>query len=237
MPKRAKKKPRLHVASLHFDRNFAGPNPRVTLAFGEYVQPANNPGARYVFIQTLWAVVPEALQKLLQIADDQDVDPQKVAHWAKSLNLSDQWILDGALELVRVWQTTRSSRPDPLSRPEDKLPKGIVWSEPVAPLLSWPAPRPWDPLHEIATDYQAYLKRYVLDIRQRATQLGLEPSPVKRNIEHVRWLVRHQVLGESYGQIASDTPDVAVDINTIGEAIQTTANVIGLRLRAASGRQ
>ena len=182
--------------------------------------------ARFVFVQTLWTMVPEARARLEALAEDPRDTSFAVKAWADNLRLSVDWVIEGASMLVEAWREHPESR-------------GVIWMWNVPPGTAWdgPAPRPWDPLAETESDYDAYLRRYVSSVRALAEGKGLRRTPVKRTPEHFRWLIDHQVNGMTYAQIAQRYGSASgLADASVGQALSDTAALIGLPLRPAPKR-
>jgi hypothetical protein len=214
------------VSWLEFDHSFVPAKTPVPLGHGEYVAPNSNAAGQFMFVQTLWKMVPDARTKLLALADDAQADVEAVRLWADRFSLLGDWLIDGAVLLVEAWRRSAESR-------------GVIWQWTIPADDGWegPIPRAWDPLIETEADYNAFLERYKSSVRATAEEKGLVKTPVKRHVDHFQWLVAHQVMGLSYSEIAERFgPASGLTESSVGQAIVETANQIGLTLRSAPKR-
>ncbi len=67
--------------------------------------------------------------------------------------------------------------------------------------------REWDPCAESEFEYRETinngLEAYLKDVRQKYDEAGFMPGVTRRDDKHFQWLVRHDMLGESYKDIAN----------------------------------
>ncbi len=222
---RAKRR-RLPANAANFDSAYVGPRTPVTLGFGDYVSADGNDAARFVFAETLWNVVPEAKEALLAIARSSSVDDAAVRDWAAYLNISDAWFIEGATELVHAW---RAGASEDLS---------WAWPASTSPTTQWASPRAWNPILETEALFDMYIASYKREVRAAAEAAGLVAAPIKRNPEaQFRWLVLHQVRNMTYPRIAEMEQSASgLTESSVGQAIQSLASMLGLRLRLAPGR-
>lgn len=128
-----------------------------------------------------------------------------------------RWLLDGG----------------PADRPyEARLP---VEYDIKVEIRTSPVSKPWD---EVARDAREEFERQLHQARLRynvVAKLGIAAfdlvSSVTKTTRHLRWLVRYQVQGASYGEIGRTDGPEHLDAQTVKDGVQSAARLLSLRLR------
>ena len=73
----------------------------------------------------------------------------------------------------------------------------------------------WDPCAESEFEYRETvnnaLEAYLKDVRQKYDEAGFMPGVTRRDDKHFQWLVRHDMLGESYKDIANTSGHATIE--------------------------
>lgn len=159
--------------------------------------------------------------------------------WGMSFHLADDWILDQALRTVNAW--ARGENVAWVNPLRDWAIRGDTLKQP----LHIPVSR-WDPRRESLKDAHArmleecrnFLRQYLEEAwRYEGSGSQLPASDdglMKTNLEHFEWLVRWQVNGWTYSEIAKH---YFVEVGTVKTELKRTAEVVGIRRRrGAPGR-
>ena len=81
----------------------------------------------------------------------------------------------------------------------------------------------WDPCAESEFEYRKTvnnaLEEYLKDVRVKYDHAGFEPGVTRRDDKHFEWLVRHDMLGESYEDIANISGHATIEAH-----VQTTTS-------------
>ena len=181
-------------------------------------------GARSLFLRELFDICPDA---------SRDLTRRSIEDWLVTWRLTEApWIANWADAargvLDRMQDLGTDSVPyhgepylDPLA---DDFPR----SELTAAIAA-------NPLEE---DRATFLRRADEHWQARVAlleSLGYERTNTKPTLDHVRWLIRYQVKGESFGAIARDGSDESADrTKTVTDAIKNLAHLIELPLRRPS---
>lgn len=110
------------------------------------------------------------------------------------------------------------------------LPKPPCTDEELIRDLQLPVYRPWEMTRAQAQqEYAAYMRRVDALVEAR----GMVPVPEKRREDHLVWLVRRQIDGRTFAEIAQlhTTETESPNENTISQAVAKLAGLIGLELR------
>ncbi len=166
--------------------------------------------------------------------------------WAISHNLAANWIVDAALRTMIAWQQNPELRDNPewFSLEPD-------WSSALSPEeqsleIKWK--QAWEPTLESKDSARERLKedaqKRIDDFLDKSDKLAEERSyvkPPKRRVpsRHLRWLVRHQVVGQSITEIAedlqSDDPKQP-GRKGVANGVHNAAELVGLELREPDKR-
>jgi hypothetical protein len=219
---------------------------KMKLGPGEYTytEDANNAAsseARRIFLSYIEELAPEVMKELEALMAKQGLTMgnllSEVDAWAKKNNLNEKWIKYRALNTLLAWKY----------QPEDKgrwcyeaISLGLV---PEIESFYFRAEE-WKPEQKTWFEYEKYLdevyqilKAEYREQKERATKAqGLEKAPAIRNREHFAWLVRYQVQGWKYREIADDhsfkTNYVLTDDN-IAKGIKRAARLVEIQVRSA----
>lgn len=95
--------------------------------------------------------------------------------------------------------------------------------------------------------FDAYIPHYRALVEGLIQQSGMQPAEHRRNIDHLNWLIRYQVLGLSRREIAERLSDTAQNVNDLADdeitedavrkAIKDWANLLELPLRKHRARR
>jgi hypothetical protein len=230
------------------------------LGSGDWHDGGDGPRAegRALFLASIELQAPEVIAEL---RDSVLPNRRNLWRWAKGWNLTDQWLLEFAEEVLELWAHFPDGHPIPATWPT--LPAGGGWGF-RAGGGGWrlnPQTRRrryipdghvlphWDPTGETWAEYRAKANRrlteYKAEVEARAEMSGFERVPSKRGRRggdpelHFDWLVRFQVLGESLASVASFPGGgrSSVDLRSVQDAVRTTADLIGLARRSVSGHE
>jgi hypothetical protein len=184
------------------------------------------------------------------LASASPVLEEHIENWAVGCYLANrparQWWIFGIakIELARIGF-------GPLGEVEDE-PEGPWRTVPVAfveptefaiddsAIFTVPA---WNPTEEPSGKYRKRtlnnLKRdidaHISYIHRAYRAAGFEPTVDRRELTHFTWLARHQILGESFEQIAQ-TPGKHVDPGTVKTTVIDLRKSLGLPSRRRPGR-
>ena len=159
---------------------------------------------------------------------------QRLDEWADQDNILCPWITEAALSTIAIWERF----------PEAKTKRAWFWH----PAGIWtPLDRSeqefefvdrWNPLEESPAQAKARIRpnmdrcfdRWVRAAEARAKERGYEAPPtLRREEEHLRWLVRYQVLRHPPETIFQDGCDVK-NVQAIHPSVKRMANRIDLPL-------
>lgn len=165
-------------------------------------------------------------------------------HWARQHCLTDPWFLNSLLVMLSAWTIDEQYR-DALTW---VYPSSLGGGESGGLSISGPglnqnityeldAPPLYDPLNHTRDDYMGCVKLYLDQQAAAAARAGFKPTLVKRNRSgsrslHFEWLVRYQVQGWRQARIADEHTPRLSRVNTVADAVKTTAAQVGLTLRA-----
>ena len=149
-----------------------------------------------------------------------------------------EWLIFSGLYTLVAWllyptvrQFSRISYfpggPAGIDRPQTMQP----YERTVAIEVSWyPVVEPIQDAEErLVAECRRAIRRDLQEVEAEAERRGMVRARVKRTgLDHFEWLVRYQLRGESYAEIARS---VCKERQTVAEAIQKTAALIGLPLR------
>jgi len=196
------------------------------------------PGAadthRLLFLVHASALQPELLRTLRTTENKKTA----VRAWAKRWHLNDEWCVLMALETRSWW----SQRPEAT---------GWYFKDCGIIAMFYPfAIKPirfeeflWDPTQRrrrvferyVMKNVQTALKEYMDRVEADARAAGLKRVPRKTSVEHFQWLVRHQIMGESFAEIAqSASYQFNGGRQTIRKAVVELATYLSLTLRPSS---
>lgn len=112
-----------------------------------------------------------------------------------------------------------------------------------------PRPRHQPPYNPINESRAEYLKRaravpagYCSAVERSFEQAGAVKATGKQKLDHFTWLVRYQVLGESFKDLTDalhvqqGDPHREADMHSVYRAVRRTARLFGLKLRVDPGR-
>lgn len=144
--------------------------------------------------------------------------------WAQTYHLSENWLLDRALRALRY------ARALELSAKLSSNPPSLAYWEPGQHV---PLPNPCSPDSEAKPQWIARAKNYADAVETEAKRAGWAETPHTPHLEtHMRWLVRHQVLGLTYQEC-----DHGVNESNVRKAIVRLSKLLPLTLRQdAPGR-
>jgi len=164
-----------------------------------------------------WLYTPEAVRAA-----------SGISVWGNRWNLGAAWVLDQAVQTLAIWLQTFGLR-----ERHDWGPfyNGFMIYEPPSVAV-----RGWNPYEETESEarnrmmkeFKLRLTQHLDSTREDLAVQAFERAPRKSAAEHFEWLVRYQVLGDSYRAIADD---VGRDVQTVREAIDSTCRLIGIPLR------
>lgn len=162
---------------------------------------------------------PKAVSELIAVEPtfgDRSID-QAALEWANHHNMTDAWVV----AIVRNTLSVRRDIPGVID-------SGFRWNHPGfgGVVLDLPPAPMWNPIEEQEEVFDYRIARYKDEMRTLVADRGAVPTPTKREPQHFAWVVRYQVLGMPYKNVASN-----VDAGTASKAIRTTARLIGLTLR------
>jgi hypothetical protein len=162
--------------------------------------------------------------------------------WAETHNIQSDWVYDAALRTMIAWQQ------DPARQDHSAGWFGLwpPWRSALSQEeqhFQLDLPNFWDPTMESATDarrrLRAIARRAVDDFIDRGVRLADErgfgePKGGRVPSQHLRWLVRRQVVGQNFTEIARSDghadPDGA-GYKTVSNGAHQAAELIGLPLR------
>ena len=177
---------------------------------------------------------------------------QAMRAWHQRWNLYDDWLKEESAMVIQLWTTYGPNEGVSLMgvfqrnldalKAEGESVEALGISPPTLVADAW------NPTRERWFDYQ---KRVLEKIRKALADYGegivgregLATWPKKRARDgrradqHLKWLVRFQVLGEGQQAIADDpTGDGTgrVEVRTVQDAIRTTAELVGLTRRSVA---
>ena len=202
--------------------------------------------ARQLFFSYFEQLAPEAMKELEALTPGQGVTLgsliEDIEAWANKYNLNEKWIIERALNSLFMWK----------EQPETTGHFcGQVVSLGAPPTIEtfYFRAEEWKPEQQAWSEYEKYLEKcyqtmkaqYREQKESEAEKQGLQKAPEVRNKEHFAWLVRYQVKGWNYREIADDyslQKDIILTDDNIGKGIKRAAGLIGLELRRAkkSGR-
>jgi hypothetical protein len=148
--------------------------------------------------------------------------------------LAKRWSYEGITVRQSRWGNRDVIKPEGRSQLQAK--EQALWRTDID------EPWVWDPLEQSEADglaiMSAYMQRRLDQVRQEYEQQGKAASPTpgpKRGRkggnwdEHFRWLVRRQILGETYEQIGDDRGGRW--LGTVHEGVTKLAGILGVTLR------
>ena len=160
---------------------------------------------------------------------------KRLDKWAEQFNIRCPWIIEAALSTINTWERV----------PEAEKKRGWFWH----PASIWTPldegeqeflfTGRWNPLHERADDARRRIKGaldrqfgdWFNETLSTATERGYQSPPAApREEDHVRWLVRYQVVGESPEKIFLDAQGID-SFQAIQSAVNKMADRIGLKRR------
>ena len=197
------------------------------------------PGApdthRRIFLARAAELQPKLLASLRKVSAN---DERALSTWAESWHLTDRWCKLLACDTLRWW----AANPD--TKGWNFESRGIFAGffpfriEPLnfGPFYHDPSRRRQrDFKREVLQKVNEAIEAYCYQIEADALAAGLQRSPRRRDVVHFDWLVRYQVLGESYASIAKCS---AYRFNggrqTIHKAVVELAKYIELTLRSST---
>ena len=156
-------------------------------------------------------------------------------------NLSTPWLRDAAIRTIQAWGINPSLTESNcwfLKMP--RIPTALTIEEMEFKLaLTWV----WDTTSltrayartRAIKDFEAALDQWLDEREQLARDRGFVPAPdIRQADKHTRWLVRYQVLGESFTSIARDERMRAPEAQgrqTVAAGVRAVATRIGIQLR------
>lgn len=223
------------------------------LSPGDYFFPddernAARAAARDLFLSFVEELAPEVLEDLRSLLPKPgkrktfEALQNELPKWAEKYHLDFNWLLNRALNTLLMWS---------VGEQVGGWGGGLVvclGAVPEIKTFSFEAEE-WDPAQKNWKEYEDYLnvkfKRmkatYRDQVEARAEEHELLKTPEVRNREHFAWLVRFQVQGWKYREIADNYPLPTGEVLTedmIGKGIKRAARLAGISLRQAkkSGR-
>jgi hypothetical protein len=160
---------------------------------------------------------------------------QRLNEWAEQFNILCPWIIEAALSTIDTWDRVPEAEE---TRAWFWHPAGI-WTPLDEGEQEFTFADRWNPLDERADDARMRIKK---DLTQQfdewfeaalstASERGYQPPPAtKREEDHLRWLVRYQVRGESPKKIFSDAQGID-SFQAIQSAVNRMTERIGLEPR------
>jgi hypothetical protein len=176
------------------------------------------------------------LDRWSSLASSSDPDYQKAAHliseWGERYHLTDEWILDRALEAILLWLTSPSLRTLQgewilwsIYETEERLdPKRLQIDE-----IWCFEQEPWEQFERRITVKMEAYKSVVLEFCKR---IGGEPASSKSNLRRFEWLALYQTQELSAEKVGKR---YSVTKTHVEKATKELAVSIGLTLR--SGRR
>ena len=228
---------------------------RRTFTFGgEFYRPGKRPpgvepaGVRYYrmrFLERAAELYPELLEHLRMVSPD---DEKALLEWGRASHLTDPWCLALARDRARRWQERPHEQGWTFPRvlvSISAVPLGPLDSEDELllrrtcnsllddffsnPISTAPADYKAALIRRIGHAVDDYCDRIVEQIEGPALEAGFRRTPERREIQHIDWLVRHQIEGVSF---ASILPSKRSARQTVHKAVKDLANYIGLTVRA-----
>lgn len=210
--------------------------------------------ARFAFLETVHSLCPKVLADLEAAAGGRKVhlkglpDEQEVEHqlgadqlktlreWAKGYRLNAPWVILYAAFTLDMW----GSVPGAAGRYWFAPPDGL--SVPSPPPFNFQMPAPdltWVPRSQaeksIRESFDSALAEYLESCERLCEEQGWARLKNRRVAEeHLTWLVRYQVLGESFSKIAR-TLTARTPRQTIAQPVHEMAELIELPLRKSTG--
>jgi hypothetical protein len=154
--------------------------------------------------------------------------------WSQHWNLETNWCRDRALQTLAQWARTDDGHPL-RSQWSHEATSYFVPISSDARTLTFFHPG-WDPSFGSRADaekmireaFDDHLAAYFKDLDALAASHGMERTPEKRTMDHFVWLVRYQILGQSFDRLAKD---VFVSRQTATNGVKNAARLIDLPLR------
>ena len=191
--------------------------------FADYTADVPNVFGQIWYLQAVAACVPDVLRELAALPPD---DERALREWAKRRGFEDAWALASARQHARHCH----------DYPGATGWLGMVVSTPWEPVM--PAFGPWNPFVESEDALRERFERYIVICKAAP---GMMRTPEKRTgTAHFEWLALHHVgrltyerLQDTLARKGQHPPDTA----ELSRAITSTAQWIGLTLRAGRGRK
>lgn len=162
--------------------------------------------------------------------------------WINANHLQAPWLRDAAIRTIQAWELNPSLANESRWFMRLSSHRTALLGGEEADLRIW-IPSAWEPTvqprsfarKEILSQLRKALDQW-LDERERLVQgRGYVLAPdVRQPEKHTRWLVRYQVVGESYTSIARDEGLAAPEAQgrqTVADAVRAAAERLGLQLR------
>lgn len=199
---------------------------------------------RIAFLETIREMASDVLDDLEAIMPDCQpyLDEQTIWHlhwpearceelrsrlrpWAQQHKIDTPWVLTVAAQTLDTW----SRLPDWRDKRFWDF-ASLGWGGPTLEPI-------WIDLHECSP---TEAKQAIDEAALQYQRLGLRYAKMRRPKEHIRWVVRSRICGESYGSIARSVPrsnrsgphyrrpDGPTSYHTVMKAVKTTADFLGL---------
>jgi hypothetical protein len=196
-----------------------------------------------------------AFQQLVEKGEHNVNISEPLKAWLRRWHLpcppeDDRWCFEWAMQTMHEWEIMHEWHVDPRNirgyrwAPPEGSP-GIIDPEQAFRFeLTAPIPgravRPldgWNPEYErkanaarrISGAFSQALKAYIDKLDRAARERGNQRTPTKRERAHFEWLVRFQVKGESFADIAAGLPHITS--KAVERAVRRTAKLVGIPLR------
>ena len=159
---------------------------------------------------------------------------RRLDEWADQFNIRCPWIIEAALSTIDTWERVPEAEK---KRAWFWHPAGI-WTPLDEGEQEFEFVDRWDPLEESPAEAKARIRgrmdrsfdRWIRDAEARANERGYEVTPsLKKKEEHLRWLIRYQVVREPVEAIFADGCEVESS-QAIYLAAKRMADRIGLTL-------
>ena len=141
--------------------------------------------------------------------------------WCKKWGFTDPWASQIAHETMKFWFYRSKTDDIPLRWPNlmELSDIKVSWGDPALPYLEpwFPMTVPWpEYLSRAVERFTAALERYRDDMEAKVAAEGLERVPGRRQRlgDPMVWLVKHQVDGKTYNEIAEEQRKINKDQGT-----------------------
>lgn len=176
-------------------------------------------------VQDLYPERFAALLSLRSVIDD-----------AERSRLAHQWVADNRLA-CRAVETAAHDIADGQDEPGETA-TATVWVDENRQVVKPPDPIQAMPRNETLEEFVERAREQYHRMRQWLQERGVKPRPVKRELDHFRYLAAHVIGGASWAQIARGDTGLSLprkDQKTVAGEARKAAAMVGLPLRATRG--